>query len=283
MADALTNARYDANKKSLLVSTGRQKQSLWVAIALGDQKGGWISIVSVVALAILTMISGCEVNSAPPPTVPVNLTVNVPTVTPQAETQNRQVKGGLEISIIPEPYKVEQQEVISYTEHPPTDFDALWFGDHPTYVYYTKTTKTIVAVVPDRLTFILHVNNQMARVFHGGGAVAEFKVGGQVIPVYEAGYAELENAILPPRSGLDIRIYGPKVSDLTTQSGIMGIFLYDLVTAQNEAGVVTEKQQFEWYFDYKMTTQNVQVPPEESKEFYCTSRAEYDATVSARR
>ncbi|HEX4055190.1 MAG TPA: hypothetical protein VHX86_13080 [Tepidisphaeraceae bacterium] len=222
-------------------------------------------------------------SAPPPPATPVNATINIPTVTPEPETQYRQVKGGLEITIAPETYKVEQSSSSSYVQHPATDFDSLWFGDHPDWVYYTRITKSTLAVVPDRLTFILHINNQMSRVFHGGGAVAEFKIAGLEVPIHEAGYAELENAIVPPRSGLDIRIYGPKLSELPAQGGTMGIFLYDLVTGQNDAGVVTGKQDFQWYFDYKTTTQTAQVPADVSKEFYRTSWAEYNATVNGQR
>ena len=235
----------------------RETASTIRVIGLGPRKMRLVCTVSAITVGAITLISGCRVDSTPPPPAnPVEVTVNIPTINPQPETQYRQVKSGLEITIAPETYKVEQKEVNTYTEHPTTDFDSLWFGDHPTYVYYTKTTKSVLTIVPDRLTFILHVNNQMARVFHGGGAVAEFKIGGQEVPVYEAGYSDLENAIVPPRNGLDIRIYGPKLSDLPSEGGTMGIFLFDLVTGQNDAGAVTEKQNFQWYFDFKTTAKS---------------------------
>jgi len=226
-------------------------------------------------------ICGCMTDAPSSSPQAVELSVNLPVVTPQQpETQYRQVKGGLEISIVPEDYKVVQKSTNTYLEHQPNDFDLMYFGDNPSYVYYTRMTKTVLSVAPDRLTFILHINNQMARVFHGGGAVAEFKIAGQELPVFEDGYADLENAIIPPQNGLDIPIHGPKLEDLPAQGGIMGIFLYDLVTNQNDAGVVTGKQEFQWYFNYTMSTRTAQVLGDQSKEFYCTSREQYDRAVN---
>jgi hypothetical protein len=118
---------------------------------------------------------------------------------------------------------------------------------------YSRNKITESTAVPDpaELKFTVTLNNQMARVFHGGGTVVQFKVGGKLLAVQQAGYSELQNAIVPPRNEQQIVIYGPALSQIPA-SGTLGVFLYDVVTDQNDAGVVTAKANFQWFFDYKM-------------------------------
>jgi hypothetical protein len=64
--------------------------------------------------------------------------------------------------------------------------------------------------------------------------------------------------MIPPRTEEEIEISCGPASALKGTNGIIGLFVYDVVTKQNEAGVVTEKQNFEWYFNYTMQPQTAQ-------------------------
>ena len=93
----------------------------------------------------------------------------------------------------------------------------------------------------------------MPRVFRGAGTVVQFNIDGQLKSVDQKGYQNLVQAIVPPRSQTTLEIYGPELSNLPEKANI-GLFFYDVVTNQNEAGEVTERQNFEWYYKYNSQT-----------------------------
>ena len=122
-------------------------------------------------------------------------------------------------------------------------------------MYVEQTTTPYLEPQPSRLQFTVRVNNKLARVFRGQGAVVQFNVGGKLIPFDKVDYKEFLNGIVPPRNETEFTIYGPTL-DYLPEKGTIGIFLYDVVTATDTAGVVTDKQNYEWYFSY--TTQTAQ-------------------------
>jgi hypothetical protein len=67
--------------------------------------------------------------------------------------------------------------------------------------------------------------------------------------IEQTAYAELTNVIVPPRAQQQVNIDGPSLSVLPDQTTI-GLFLYDVATKTDAAGNVTEKQNFEWYYNY---------------------------------
>jgi hypothetical protein len=184
---------------------------------------------------------------------------DVPSITPQAETRAPQNKGGLEITITPVNYTAQQHETVTNKQVRQPASDEIIFGNHG-YVYVERTTTTTLGATPGQIRFLVKINNQMARVFHGAGTVVQFNVGGQIQPVDQRGYTNVQGAIIPPRQEQQLEIVGPPLSALKEKKGIIGVFLYDVVTNQNDAGVVTEKQNFQWYFDYTIETHEEQVP-----------------------
>jgi hypothetical protein len=115
---------------------------------------------------------------------------------------------------------------------------------------YMETTETPgVQVVPERLEFIVKVNNKLPRVFRGAGIVVQFNVGGKLQAVEQQGYADLTNSIIPPRTEQEIKIYGPLLSSVPDQTTI-GLFLYDVVSNTDQAGNITQKNNFEWFYTY---------------------------------
>lgn len=237
----------------------------------------WRSAGAALVLAAGAIATGCAPArpAGPPPTE--KFSVNVPKMTPQAETQVRQVKGGLEISIAPMTYTVVKKERTSLMQVSQPPGAAILYGSRDPSVYAERTTVTTAQASPDRLEFLVTINNQMPRVFHGAGAVVQFNVGGDVLPVEQRGYSSFQGAIIPPRTEQQVKISGPPLSSLKA-SGIIGVLFFDVVTGQNEAGVVTEKQNYTWYFNYATTPQSIDIVPTRT-ETVAMTRAEFQAEM----
>ena len=209
-----------------------------------------LGAMAIPAYAVFALgLSGCTTTAAPARSV--TLTCRVPVITPQAETKESQEKGGVEISIAPASYAMAVKQHVTLRQIPPPMVSLTTQRG----IYVERTTDSVAEVSPDTLRFVLKVNNKMPRVFHGAGTIVQFNVGGRLQAVDQSGYGNFLGAIIPPRQELQIEIVGPRLSTLPSDHGTIGVFLYDVVTDQNAAGVVTEKQNFEWYFDYTMRTE----------------------------
>jgi hypothetical protein len=175
----------------------------------------------------------------------------VPTIAALAETKESQEKGGVEIAVVPAIYKSARKDKVQIIPAQPNFFEQLALGaqNSPTRVFAEQVTVPRLELQPARLQFTVRVNNKLARVFRGQGALVQFNVAGKLIPFGETDYKDFLNGIVPPRNEAELTIYGPPLS-LMPEKGTIGIFLYDVVTATDGAGNVTEKQSFEWYFDY---------------------------------
>jgi hypothetical protein len=211
-------------------------------------------------LVALTAL-GCVGCAAKEPLVVQNeVTLAIPTVTPQAETQYSQEKGGIEISVAPADYTVTTHEEVARQPKPAP----VWMSILSSVVgfrcpSYVETTTTQTPVVdPPQLRLLVKINNKMPRVFYGRGTIIQFNAGGRMLAVDQSGYETFLGTIVPPRQEQQIEILGPPLSTLTPPNGIIGIFLYDVVTNQDDAGKVTEKQNFTWYFDYKLEDRTAQ-------------------------
>ncbi len=235
-------------------------------------RNGWFgSTLSLLAM----MVAGCE--APPAATRSTTATVGVPVITPQAETRESQEKGGIDISIAPVTYTAAMQQHVHIQQIPPPPI--VWKSGGELYV--RRTTTSTAVVEPQNLRFVLKVNNKMPRVFHGAGTIVQFNVGGRLQAVDQSGYNNFLGAIIPPRQEQQIEIVGPPLTSLTSDSGIIGVFLYDVVTNQSAAGAVIEKQNFEWYFDYTLQPRE-QVLESRSEERYM-SAFEYQSQMVQQR
>ncbi|HEY5505491.1 MAG TPA: hypothetical protein VIK28_10055 [Sedimentisphaerales bacterium] len=203
-------------------------------------------------ICLLTIISGCV---APPPREPQTTTIScrVPTITPLPETKPSQEKGGLEITIVPANYKAARQDKHVVTPTEPNLGEALLAPPKKTRATMTFVQEEFIPQLkpqPNRLEFAVRINNKLSRVFRGQGSVVQINVAGKLMPINRADYAEFVDGIVPPRNETELKIYGPAV-DSIPEKGTIGIFLYDVVTATDTAGNVTEKQNYEWYFNYE--------------------------------
>jgi len=182
-----------------------------------------------------------------PPEI-VKVTAKLPTLAPMPETIPTQEKGGIKISVAPVTYQVKPDTMVEDRPANPS-FSERLFRPENAVGFGIRVYTPVLRVVPDRLRFSVLVSNQMPRVFHGAGTIVQFNVAGKLVAVDNEGYAALRTAIIPPRSEQQVEIYGPPLDTLPDQ-GTIGLFMYDVVTNTDTAGNVTEKQNFEWFFQY---------------------------------
>lgn len=218
-----------------------------------------VNRISFLLTGLLAALAGCHGSGSTEQTREVKY--GLPTITPQAETKQSQEKGGIEISVAPVSYTVDREEKYTYTPSRPSGVAAVIGpqNDQPR-IYVDWIKETAVTVAPDRVTFLVKINNKLPRVFRGAGTVVQFNVGGKLQAVSQEGYEPLTNIIVPPRTEQQVEISGPLVSSLSGTNPLIGLFFYDVVTKINDAGVVTEKQNYEWYFTYTLEPKTEDAP-----------------------
>ncbi|MEK7675430.1 MAG: hypothetical protein AAB676_06320 [Verrucomicrobiota bacterium] len=208
--------------------------------------------ILIFTVPILAAMTGCETPpQGPQPTTLISC--RLPTIAPLPETKPSQEKGGLEITIVPANYKAVRQEKHVITPTEPNFGEALLGPPQDQRATMTFVEEKFIPQLksqPNRLQFAVRINNKLSRVFRGQGSVVQINVAGKLMPINRSDYAEFVEGIVPPRNETELKIYGPAVDDIP-EKGTIGIFLYDVVTATDTAGNVTEKQNYEWYFAYE--------------------------------
>jgi hypothetical protein len=224
-----------------------------------------------ISIVCLIAVTGCVAPQRPPNYTTIR--AKVPTIATLAETKESQEKGGIEIAVVPAAYTATAKTRTTIERAQPPTIAVLLVPSTETkdQVFVEERTTPYLAVEPGRLQFTVRVNNKLSRVFRGQGAVVQFNVAGKMIPFDRIDYKEFLSGIVPPRNEASFSIMGPPF-ELLPDQGQIGIFLYDVVTATDAAGNVTEKQNFEWYFDY--TTK-----PIEQQAEYQVKRGYVDSTA----
>ena len=203
-------------------------------------------------IVVLALAGGCNVQPGPPAAVP---TVPVPTLTPVNGTSPTQDRGGLTVSVVPAPYTLVQQDVVT--------LDQVGEATRTTYpdgavavqtpVRTMRRTRTPTAVpTPDRVAFTVTIVNRLPHVFRGQGMLAQFVTGGQPAAAGDAG--ELTAAVVPPGGQQQVMVYGPPLSSIAVGTTV-GLTLYDMVTATDAAGNATERQTMTWSYAYGVQNQ----------------------------
>ncbi len=165
-----------------------------------------------------------------------------------------QLKGGVQIFVAIQPFQcVPASRTTKVNASPSFAEQILAKSQHPGQRYVETTKTPYFAVTPERLKVTLKVVNQLSRVFRGAGTVIQFTVAGKTWASKQEDYAEFTNVIIPPRGEQQIELYGPPM-DSMPPTGNLGIFLYDVVTKTDAAGNITDKQNYEWYYNYGLQT-----------------------------
>jgi hypothetical protein len=219
---------------------------------------------------VLFTLFGCQAPTPPPPQM-VTVTTNIPAINASPETIQSQEKGGVEIAVTPALYKSTLKHKYSIAQENPNVGGILVMsiasgGNSQSLVYIREQSTPVLTVEPDHLCFSIHINNKLSRVFRGQGTVVQFNVCGKLIPFGNTNFKELVNCIIPPRNESDFLIYGPSLSEIPDK-GIIAIYLYDVVTATDVAGNITEKQNYEWYFEYSLNEDKQTVKLESGNRF----------------
>lgn len=211
----------------------------------------------------LTLFTGCATpGPSAPPSQTRTATCKVPEVAALPETKESQEKGGVEITLTPVGYEAVKVEKTTFREvGGPNVLELMMVQaqERPFMVIREQTVATELQTKPSRIAYLVKINNKLSRVFRGAGTVVQFNVGGKLMSVNQSGYSELTQAIVPPRSELQVTIYGPPLTQIADKT-TLGLFLYDVVTATDAAGNTVEKQNYEWYFSYstKVVEQTVE-------------------------
>ena len=217
-------------------------------------------------VAITTMLSVSQlaaqknkVQAAPQVT---KVSVRFPSLNPLGDMNASQNKKGITIAVAPVEYKLAQSYESRIRRVTPSFKETLMMRHTQGDVFVERTCIPAMKITPDRIRFQVTVSNQMPRVFHGAGLVVQFNIAGKLVATDEKGYSELANAILPPRSQQQFEIYGPELNTLPEQ-GALSLFFYDVVTSVDAAGNVTDKQNFEWDFQFtsQLKEQEMEIPP----------------------
>lgn len=189
-------------------------------------------------------------------------TANLPSMTPIGDTSATQTKAGITIAVAPVQYKMEPAYESRVRRVAPGFKETLMMPHNQNDAFVERTCIPAIKIIPDRIRFQVTVSNQMSRVFHGAGIVVQFNIAGKLIATDEKGYSDVANAIIPPRSQQQFEIYGPQLNTLP-QKGALSLFFYDVVTDVDAAGNVSDKQNFEWDFQFtsQVKEQEMEIPP----------------------
>ncbi len=206
-------------------------------------------LLPVLILYVLGALGGCVYKESPPETV--RLDWRVPTVAPLPETKTLQETEGVQISVIPVTYEAKK----TYRQDDKRLADPLFMDTKKIDYYFERRQIPQAVIVPNTLQFLVKINNKMERVFRGAGAVVTFNVGGKQAAVDQSAYAELLNALVPPRTEMQIKISGPALSTIP-DNATLGLLFYDVVTATDEAGTIKKRSNFEWFFNYKLDSRS---------------------------
>jgi len=198
----------------------------------------------------------------PPAPQQVQVSAELPTVTPLAGTNLSQEKGNVRISVGLVSYKIGLVYVSHAQRTNPGFKEAFLLPHNQTDVFIERTCTPIARIFPNRLEFLVSVNNDMDHVFRGSGMFVRYQVAGKDMAVDQSAWSDLANAIIPPRGSQQVAIYGPAINTLGA-NGTLGLFFDDVVTAENAAGDVTQRASFDWYFQLNLQDQEQQAeePP----------------------
>ena len=180
------------------------------------------------------------------------VSAKLPSLAVLPETLQVQDKGGVKITVGPVQYTLKEETLTTNRAAQPGFKEGLLApAPRQNYIFVERTYTPRIVVLPHELRFQIHISNQLPRVFHGNGIAVLFNVAGKNQAIDPHGYASLVQLIVPPRGEEEVEIVGPDLATLPDHTTV-GLFLYDVVTNTDAAGNTTEKQNFEWYFSYRV-------------------------------
>ncbi len=197
------------------------------------------------------LLSGCLAPSRQQEPETIELAWRVPRLKPAAETSETQIKGGVRITVATPAYEPQIAYVTHDTPLPgrPGPIPGMWLQQQGVK-YFERRVVPAATIEPANLLFSVRVSNELnpSRVLRLAGSVVSLNVGGKLAALDPSGYAEFTNSLVPPGTEFGTTIVALPLSQLANES-LVGLFIYDVPTKTDAAGNITERQNFEWYYD----------------------------------
>ena len=201
-------------------------------------------------LACSCVLSACAalVAANPTGTPPFDVYALVPKLVPSGQTVEMQRHGAVVITLAATRFDTMSVAGCTYAFARQAIISTMPMSvSTQTHAKLIETRYADLTVMPNQLSFLLTIKNQMNRVFRGDGAVVQFSADQRVQAVSQANYVDFINTIIPPGGESQIRISGPSLSALS-DSTMLGVSLFDVVTQIDDAGRVAKRENFSWYF-----------------------------------
>ena len=208
-------------------------------------------------LAILASLPfvGCAAllggGATPEPPQERNYTVRyvLPKVNPVEGTTEVQDKNGVTIAVSTTPFAPLKTIRKDYRQLQTT------FVMNEQYDYQVTSTP-VYRVTPDNVRFKVKVVNNLNQVLRLAGTLVRFNVNGHEVSLDPklAGFENLTSAMLTPREQKEFDIIGPTTEELPGEVTV-GLMMYGVVTATDEAGNAAKRNNFEWF--YKVAKENI--------------------------
>ncbi|MFN2533422.1 MAG: hypothetical protein ABR555_19225 [Pyrinomonadaceae bacterium] len=210
---------------------------------------------------VAIVLSGCA-SLLPTPSAPPTASVSatLPRIQAASQTNETQRHGRVSITVAASRFDTASVAGCAYAVAPRGLIEVVPRGvTQETHAKLRETSYSDLVVSPSDLSFLVTIRNGMSRVFRGAGALVQFSVDNHVQAVQQSNYVEFISALIPPGGETQLRISGPSMGALA-DSATLGVSLFDVVTDIDNAGNVTKRDNFEWFFRVKLQRIQRSVP-----------------------
>jgi hypothetical protein len=208
---------------------------------------------SIILLSALTFVGGCQLPTQQARTPQMRtLTYQLPVITPVEPEKQDQEKDGIRISVAPYSYTTKQT---IRREIQPIPTLIIVNNQQPAELREIPS----IEIQPGEVRFKIKINNRHERVLRLAGTVVSFQVAGKTVAVSKAKYDDFLSGIILPRQEGEYEIAGPDLAAVP-ENATIGLFLYDIVTATDQAGNPTQRSNFEFYYTLSRESKTMEAP-----------------------
>ena len=179
----------------------------------------------------------------------VDISYELPIIKPASQTKQMQTKGGVTVSCEVNNFVVDRK---LSEERNPTFAD----GNKPGYDLFEITRKPSYDVSPNDITFKITIKNNQDRVLKLIDVPIVMIVDGTQYSIPNDYLLEWKNALVVKGFSKDYAIKGPQIKGLNNGKAVY-ISINDVPTSYDRAGNVTNKENFEWYFQTSLETKTI--------------------------
>ncbi len=206
----------------------------------------WCRVLSI-------MVAGCAPVSAVPTPTAQRFTVKLPELVQVNPATHNQERDGIRMVVTPEPFRVERALQHSFRAVPVM----LALG---TTRPVDRRIVSSPSILPDQLRFNVRISNRLARVVRLSGTVLSFQVAGKSVNVPQDRNTEFLSGIILPQQEVELDVIGPALADIVGEqmdqlpgdTATVGLLMFDIVTATDQAGNPTRRSNFEFYYRFRM-------------------------------